>query len=144
MVKVRFIQGRKVCFTPPTYWKAGHFLWFIFGNSDDPYPPICCWPNKPLWFRRFLWLFVRNPLHNFFFYVVGFTHRDRFIKGASCDDLFRNGWNWQLGKLAKQQYFWIPFISYKKVFKKRIFEFYIGWRYAGNLGFACRWHRRKT
>jgi len=50
-------------------------LWAIFGNDDDPYPPIWFMTNEPQWIRTIMW-YVRNPLHNFFWYVIGFKNRN--------------------------------------------------------------------
>lgn len=45
-------------------------LWW-FANDDDPVIPKDCHPEWSESKRNFYWKYVRNPLHNFTFYVVG-------------------------------------------------------------------------
>ena len=52
------------------------FLWIVFGNNDNPYPPDWFMPKcEHDWLRQYMW-YVRNPMHNFFFYVIGFKNKN--------------------------------------------------------------------
>ncbi len=92
-----------------------------FGNYDDPKPPVWFKPEWSYWKRWLWWFFVRNPLHNFMAYWIGF-------KGANLD--YSQIWN------KKQKWnLVLPFFSYKS----KSLEFYIGWRPDSKmLGFALR------
>ncbi|MEQ2006047.1 MAG: hypothetical protein ABMA26_04545, partial [Limisphaerales bacterium] len=100
-------------------------IWW-FGNVDDPEPPDWYRPNSPS--RRWLWQ-LRNPLHNFTFYVIGiadkpFTRTGKFSNAVFAPD---GGWNW-----AVARYGWLrlPFVSYSS----ERWRFYLGWRERGNFG----------
>ena len=75
--------------------------------------------------------FIRNPFHNFTFYVIGFADKKVISKCSSKDLVFTNGWNFCL----RNKYF--PFISYQN---KKI-KFYIGWRERGNFGIKLTFHK---
>ncbi len=101
-------------------------IWW-FGNVDDPVPPDWYRPGSPS--RGWLWQ-LRNPLHNFTFYVIGFadkpfTRTGRFPKAVFAPD---GGWNW-----AVSRHGWVrlPFISFNGEWGR----FYFGWRERGNFGF---------
>ena len=134
-------SARFVDFTPPTWWKFGRLAWRIFGNADDPGPCHWFWPGKKKWLRRAWWIFVRNPMHNFFWYVIGFTHKDRIVWGRNPQVVFLEGFNWHWGGPI-DSWIRVPFISFQYTFEKRVFQMYIGWRYAGNFGLACRVMKR--
>ncbi|MEJ5227211.1 hypothetical protein [Thermodesulfovibrio sp.] len=99
------------------------------GNYDDPAPPNDYMPDKPYWFRWIMWFFIRNPLHNFMHYWVGFKGR----KHLTCytGDIWNNKHRLNIV---------LPFISYKKDNR----EFYIGWRPDSKaFGFAIRRHKKR-
>lgn len=103
-------------------------LWALFGNDDDgPTGPPSFMPAAPPWWRRVCW-WIRNPAHNFTFYVIGIAGRDFFSTGDYPFDVFnpRGGWN-----RCERVYFGkrYPFISYIGWCK-----FYFGWRERGNFG----------
>jgi len=50
------------------------FLWIVFGNNDNPYPPNWFKPEKSQFVREILW-YIRNPFHNFFWHVIGFKDK---------------------------------------------------------------------
>ncbi|MEW6115663.1 MAG: hypothetical protein AB1553_02025 [Nitrospirota bacterium] len=77
--------------------------------------------SSPNWWRRLGWA-IRNPLHNFTFFVVGMADR---LDNRHPDRVFnpQSGWNIIL-----------PFVSYKG---KR-WEWYFGWRNRGNFGITLR------
>jgi hypothetical protein len=100
-------------------------VWWL-GNADSPTPPDWYRPGKRS--RNFTW-HVRNPFHNFTFYVIGiadkpFTRVGRFPGEVSNPN---GGWNW-----AVCRYKWrrLPFIGYNR----GRFKFYCGWRGSGNFG----------
>ena len=102
------------------------FLWAIFGNNDDWPPPAHCYPELPDWKRRGWWL-IRNPLHNFTFYVIGVADKEYYFWGKT----WGKGWNF-----AYIEYSWLllPFVSYRG----KSIEGYIGWRDRGNFGISLR------
>lgn len=107
--------------------------WWI-GNADDPVPPDWYRPNQKL--RNTLWQ-LRNPLHNFTFYVIG-CHDQNFVRqGRSPAAVFhpQHGWNWaviQRGRLR------LPFVSYSG----QHVRFYALWREKGNFGLKLQRHRK--
>jgi hypothetical protein len=109
---------------PTTAQKWNPAFWL--GNIDDPVPPH--WYRPENRFRQELWD-LRNPLHNFFFYVIGIADREFEIVGRVPGEVFNpeGGWNWTVCRAG-----WVnlPFISYKRGH----FYFYIGWRNRGNFG----------
>lgn len=123
------------------------WLWSIFGNDDEPNPPI--WYvdetlNWPGWYRRFVWLFVRNPLHNFCFYRIGFVGKEFIRVGDYPKNVFNpeGGWNrcesWYRGRVYSfRSYTGTGFIK----------KFYWGWREKGNFGIKLNlnwtWWRAK-
>jgi hypothetical protein len=103
--------------------KLNLIWWFL--NKDDPSPPFSKWRDKPEWMRHLLW-YVRNPLHNFTFYVIGMA------------DKLYNRWPNKVFNPATPCYKWniiLPFISYKG---KKV-KWYIGWRERGNFGIKLNW-----
>lgn len=118
------------------------FLWSIFGNDEEPVPPswyLLDRPKWPYWFAHFVWLFVRNPLHNFTWHIIGFVGEkfDRF--GDYPNDVFNphGGWN-QCIIIYKDKFY--KFRSYCG--KKFIKEFYLGWRERGDWGFKLKFNWR--
>lgn len=111
--------------TPYPWYKKINPLWWT-GNADDPingpedHPKFH--PTKPLWQRKFLWA-VRNPLHNFFFFVIGLEDQPWVVNYDSQWPIAGQKWNINL-----------PFISYRG--KSR--EFYLGWRRGLRFGAAFR------
>lgn len=103
-------------------------LWSIFGNDDDPIPPpwyLTTWPE----FVRYLgWYFVRNPLHNFCFYLIGMKRRQHLVH-----------WNHVFNPNGGFNII-MPFISY---YGKK-YAFYIGWRPSqGVFGLKFIRHKKK-
>jgi len=94
--------------------------WNPFGNFDDGLPSSIVERFGKV--KGFIyWYFIRNPLHNFCFYWIGF--KDRNLD-------YSHIWN------QKQSWnFVLPFFSYRG--KK--WEFYFGWRPDTKaIGFALR------
>jgi hypothetical protein len=100
-------------------------IWW-FGNVDDPEPPD--WYRPGSRHRRWLWQ-LRNPLHNFTFYVIGVADRAFTRTGRHPEHVFApdGGWNWAVTRLG-----WVrlPFVS----FNGERCRFYLGWRERGNFG----------
>jgi len=140
-VKKVFVKGEPPKYpNPPKWWKFGKLFWYIFGNSDDPEPPINYLPNKPFWLRTLLW-YLRNPLHNFTFYVIGCKHKDRIVHGKEPSKVFvEQGWNWYIGRPVDSKWRWLPFISYQRKIGRKTFQFYIGFRLGTCFGFKFRIH----
>jgi hypothetical protein len=101
-------------------------IWW-FGNIDEPKAPDWYRPEDP---HRDFRYHLRNPFHNFTFYVIGIADKE-FVRMGRYPEAVANpdqGWNWAVIK-----YGWLrlPFISYHR----GDFKFYIGWRPRGNFGF---------
>jgi hypothetical protein len=109
-------------------------VWW-FGNADDPVPPE--WYRAGKSCRNFMW-HMRNPFHNFDFYVIGIADKSSTRLGPFPRQLSNpnGGWNW-----AVCRYKWVrlPFVDYQR----GRFEFYCGWRTAGNFGFKLNYQRKK-
>ena len=110
-------------------------LWWL-GNVDDPKPPD--WYRPGSTGRRWLWQ-LRNPLHNFTFYVIGvadkpFTRSGKFPQAVFAPD---GGWNWAVTKHSCVR---LPFVSYNGERGR----FYLGWRERGNFGGKVNFGRLKT
>ena len=100
-------------------------LWW-FGNADEPVPPPWYRPGKRS--RTFLW-HLRNPCHNFTFFVMGIGDKPFLRVGKHPANVAspEGGWN-----VAVCQYkcLRLPFVDYAL----GRFEFYCGWRNGGNFG----------
>ena len=124
----RFTRASSVsgCKPPTRAFPKWNPIWW-FGNVDDPEPPAWYRPGSAS--RGWLWQ-LRNPFHNFTFYVIGiadkpFTRTGRFSKAVFAPD---GGWNW-----AVARYGWLrlPFVSFSGEWGRC----YFGWRERGNFGF---------
>lgn len=130
--------------------------WGLVGNDDNgifgesqrvPY-------STNIHLGTFVRWSARNSLHNFSFYVVGSAHWKRHYRvallsagdygvRAFCrgeDKVFDSDNSF---KIALHDF--KPFISCQfSHFKNRRFQFYVGWRERGNLGFKFRpWAKRQ-
>lgn len=95
-------------------------LWWL-GNADEPTAPDDYRVGEKL--RTLKW-HLRNPFHNFTFYVIGIA--DKEFTRTGC---FREqGWTWAV---CRHGWLRLPFISYRR----GGFTFYCGWRDRGNFGF---------
>jgi hypothetical protein len=104
-----------------------------FGNADDPEPPEWYKPDDPA--RQRKWL-LRNPLHNFTFYVIGAADKPFERVGRHPRDVFNpeGGWNFAT---ARHRYWRFPFVSYTR----GRFAMYWGWRERGNFGVKLTFKR---
>lgn len=113
------------CKPPARALQKWNPLWW-FGNVDDPEPPAWYRPSSPN--RRWLWQ-LRNPLHNFTFYVIGvadkpFTRTGKFPEAVFAPE---GGWNWAV---TRHRWCRLPFVSFNGEWGR----FYFGWRERGNFG----------
>jgi hypothetical protein len=109
-------------------------VWW-FGNADDPEPPKSYRSNECC--RKFTW-YLRNPCHNFTFFVMGiadkpFTRTGRFPGEIANPN---EGWNWAVCRYKRIR---LPFIAYNH----GRFQFYCGWRKGGNFGVKCNFGGKK-
>jgi hypothetical protein len=107
-------------------------VWW-FGNADDPEPPEWYKPDDPSRGRKWL---MRNPLHNFTFYVIGVADKPFDRVGRHPEDVFNSegGWNFAT---ARYRHWRFPFISYTH----GRFATYWGWRERGNFGVKFTFRR---
>jgi len=100
-------------------------VWW-FGNADEPAPPDWYRPGKRA--RTLMW-HLRNSCHNFTWYVIGIADKP-FIRVGKYPARVSNpngGWNWAVCEYKQLR---LPFVDYDR----GRFEFYCGWRNAGNFG----------
>jgi hypothetical protein len=110
-------------------------VWW-FGNADDPEPPDWYKPEDPARHRKW---HLRNPLHNFTFYVVGVADKPFERVGRHPQEVFNpaGGWNWAT---CRYKYCRLPFFSYTR----GRFVTYWGWRERGNFGVKLTFRRKQA
>lgn len=125
-MQIKQFKGNGV--VPPTNIFA-YIIWSLFGNANDGVIGTKSWnpEQKDTWLIRLRW-WMRNPLHNFVFYILGNCHKDVTVYGFPSVDVFnpRDGFCFTIGKTDRMIY---PFLSYRGLFK-----FYIGWRLGTSFG----------
>lgn len=106
-------------------WSKFNPCWW-FGNMDEPTPPGWYRPEEKG--RVFKW-HLRNPFHNFAFYVIGIADKPHVRSGRYPLNIGNphGGWNFAV---AKYKLLRLPFLAYNR----GGFDFYFGWRTAGNFG----------
>ena len=124
--------------------------WALFGNEDDGvYGEGANFlpdePNDSVKARKW-WL--RNPLHNFCFYVIGSANKvndeitlfkasrngiDAFRYKSVGDTVFADSATSIFIALHGKK----PFFSLRIGSETRSFDFYLGWRERGNFGMKC-------
>jgi len=125
----------------PLYKKLNPLWWF--GNEDDGW---CSEKDKGMaWWRvrecpngctllcKLKW-FIRNPMHNFFFYVIGFADEKVITEKGYTFWNPEGGFNFAIRVPKSKPYIKLPFVSYRGT----TWEWYIGWRERGNFGFTMR------
>jgi hypothetical protein len=117
----------------PTLWKFNPVFWFE--NYDRPDPPRGMWRGDPL--RQLKWN-LRNPFHNFDFYIIGIADKTFVREGKYPERVFapEEGWN---RAVCKYKWMRLPFVSYWR----GPFRFYIGWRNRGQFGFEFKFSKPK-
>ena len=123
--------------TPYPYSKWNVIRWF--GNVEGM--PDWYEPAWPYWRRYFIWNFIRNPMFNFFRYIVGIEDRRILVRGPApvfattwTDiDPTASGWKWSVirttGWMGAAGCLSLPFISYESPTPGWVF--YIGWLPSG-------------
>ena len=81
------------------------------------------------WLATVLW-YLRNPLHNFCAYVIGFKGLPLWGFGRSATR-WADGFNWQINFFL--YVLPLPFVSWR-----RMLEAYVGWANDGRFGIALR------
>lgn len=113
---------------PPVTFKG--VFWALFGNEDDGYYGDDTWrAGRPKTLVLGVKWWLRNPAHNWCFYVIGFADYDHYFEGEKdwgVDPGFSFHWCYREGKTK------FPLLSY--VGKKR--GWYIGWRPYGSFGIS--------
>ena len=134
--------------------------WSLFGNDDgglfgeDNPHPYC--PVYPVGGGKALSWWLRNPLHNFCYYVIGSAQRSNsefvLIELSACGIEFLKytpvGYRvfaHRKGGLLLAFHGGKPYFSLKIPYNLAYHgEFYVGWRYRGNFGVKFRpWTRNK-
>ena len=113
------------------YNKLNPVWWF--GNLDDPVPPAWYRPGSE--HRDFLW-HLRNPFHNFDYYVIGIADK-RFVRYSKVPGRSPNqtgGWDFAV---ARRKLAVLPFLAYHH----DRFNFYFGWRERGNFGIKLNYSK---
>jgi hypothetical protein len=124
-------QWHSIEITPSPRLKKIHFynklnpVWW-FKNADAPTPPDWFRPGEK--HRVFKW-HLRNPFHNFAFYVIGIADKPHIRSGRYPKAVANpnGGWNFAVAKYKGLRF---PFVSYSR----GEFDFYLGWRKGGNFG----------
>jgi len=111
--------------------KANPLWWFM--NADDPEVPDWYRPGASPACRDLLW-HLRNPLHNFTYYVIGIADRPFVRCGNNPDSIWAREGRWNFRTFHAGPLIHLPGISYKGT----RWEFYLGWRSRGNFGAALR------
>jgi len=111
-------------------------VWW-FRNIDEPEAPADYRPCDP--HRNFKY-HLRNPGHNFCYFVIGIGDKKFRRAGRYPNDVFAPEGGWNLAACNyKYPCLWLPFVSYQH----RGFQFYIGWRNGGNFGIKLRYSKPK-
>ena len=126
-IETKVITGRI-----PKYWyqKLDPIWWFE--NDDEPRPPDDYKPNSTALLRVLAW-YLRNPLMNFFNYVVGVSDRNYSVYGPApvmatewADVGSPLRWKWSVIKIGILR---LPFVSYSG---KHVL-WHLGWEPGGQL-----------
>jgi len=106
-------------------WQKFNPVWWL-KNIDDPAPPAWYRPGEGG--REFKWA-MRNPFHNFTFYVIGIAdkHHERSGRYPRGHRNPNGGWHFSA---ARHRFIWLPFVAYNRP----KFDSYFGWRPRGNFG----------
>jgi len=108
-------------------------VWWL-RNADDPVPPDWYLPDDK--HRTAKWR-LRNPLHNFNFYVIGVADK-KIVRSGRYPKQNSNphgGWNFTVTRRIAVL---LPFVSYDRSW----ISFYFGWREHGAFGVKLNFHRK--
>ncbi len=132
------------------WYDAGHWItWALFGNEDDGIFGEESSKGKAENVTGAVKWWLRNPLHNFCFYVIGSADRKnseftllaisgKGIKALSYQE--EGGTNFpSMGTCFFLGFHgWKPFLSLRLAYTDtRRSDFYIGWRCRGDFGAKC-------
>lgn len=131
------------------WYDLPHWItWAMFGNDDDGIfgeKPTARYNTRlPICTRRAAAWTLRNPLHNFNFYVIGSAYREnseftivQLAKEKISFFEYKKKATTNFAGKGTSFYFgfhgWKPFISLR-IDYGRLFDFYLGWRERGNFG----------
>lgn len=118
---------------PPGGTQKWNPVWW-FGNADDPVPPDWYRPGQGM--RGALWQ-LRNPLHNFTFYVIGVHDKDFVRLGKQPGKVFPEGYGWNYA-VIERGFLRLPFVAYQG----RHVRWYALWREKGNFGLKFHRHQQ--
>jgi hypothetical protein len=134
------------------WFDVGHWTtWTLFGNNDDGIfgedDPSDRHTAEITPEGAFLW-WVRNPLHNLTFYVIGsaYTKNSAFTLVKVSSSTFEvlkyhpaatQTYGGKHTSLLLTLHGWKPFVSLR-IDYGRLFDCYAGWRPRGNFGFTLR------
>lgn len=141
----------------PTWHIKSQCAWAIFGNEDDGIygEEAQFLPDEPNDESKARKWWLRNPLHNFCFYVIGSADKvnDEITlfkasqKGVNCFDYKPVG-DTVFADEATSIFIALhgkkPFFSLRVGSKDRSFDFYFGWRERGNFGIKCCLRKQKA
>jgi len=117
-------------------WPKWNILWW-FDNEHDPMPPerMHLWENYKPWIRYLLWR-LRNPMHNFCYYVLGVADKEFLVTGDYPSSTFiPTGTGYNRLTLTGTDGSWTrKFVSYRGP----KWEWYYGWNHDGRWGLALR------
>lgn len=141
------------------YNPFGWITWALFGNDDDGIfgeeeTSGSSWLGewgRDISFRRFVRWNIRNPLHNFMFYVIGISWMKNIPQTpivilGDITNFFGKGEEapksvWPQGEkgiaLVLRGYV-LPFLSLRIPIGSKRVEGYIGWRERGSFGMSLR------
>lgn len=137
------------------WWALSHWCtWAFLGNDDDGlfgegHHALYWKASEPSSCKKALLWFLRNPLHNFTFYVIGSAWTENsevtLVKIAADQSEF-----FTYSPRAKTIFFsensslfiglhgWKPFISLRILYSNQARgDFFVGWRERGNFGIKC-------
>lgn len=133
------------------WYDVGHWTtWMLFGNDDDGLfgeeMDALYLVDEPISGRKALKWGLRNPLHNFCFYVIGSAHRPNsaftllnLTPRGVCMFHYTPVGTRSFGSSCSSFYLAMhggkPFIALRLAYTpKHCGDFYIGWRERGNFG----------
>ena len=114
-----------------------NILWW-FKNDDEPLPPDGYLRDRPHWWRVLCW-HLRNPLHNFNNYVIGFKNEEFYTAYTPDENLWHD--KWVIGGGWGEMRHWVPsrYKAYKFwCYRGKTWEGYFGWDQRGAFGMALR------
>jgi hypothetical protein len=114
-------------------WNKLNPIWWV-ENASEPHAPDWYRPNSSF---RNVWWWLRNPFSNFSSYVIGVADKKTVRYGRHPDKIGNpnGGWNFAI---TRRRIVFLPFVDYRR----SRFEFYFGWRKAGNFGIKLNFHQR--